>query len=209
MPPARKGSVLRFLHSLIKRGLYLGSTGQGRPAFCPVGEWEKRTQHWAWAQRSRERAALGQTAPLGDGASSEGCAICFVWFLLDGGSNLESSPAQRGLFWESSRASSMSIVCWRFRRRCCDSAGSSHTVLLAFPSLSPQRKRHFQGLTLLVLVIMGRHRPQRVCAVGWVQQVLPVQHSRPRLIPLLSRCIRRGGAGQEGTGVPCFHHKYG
>lgn len=57
------------------------------------------------------------------------------------------------------------------------------------PPLSPQRKRRFQGLTLLVLVVMGGHCPQRVCAAGCLERFVPVQHASPRLISLSGRRI--------------------
>lgn len=133
--------------------------------------------------------------------------MCYLFCVVSPwlGNHFGSSLARRIGLQSFLRRFPSACVGGPFIKRCCGSAGSSYTVLPAPPSLSPQRKRCFQGLTLLVLVIMGRHCPQRVCAVGWL---LPVHHSSPRLIPLLSRRIGRGGAGQEGTGVPCFHHKY-
>lgn len=167
-----------------------------------ITEWAKRS-----GKGSREPAsAWGQATPLWGGGSREDVLFVLCGFSLVG-EWFRIKPSRED--WVAVFFEKLSVtVCWRFLKSFYDSAGSSYTVLPTFPSLSPQRKRHFQGLTLLVLVIMGRHCPQRVCAVRWIEQILPVQHSSPRLIPLLSRRIWRGGAGPEGTGVPCFHHKY-
>lgn len=94
--------------------------------------------------------------------------MCYLFCVVSPwlGNHFGSSLARRIGLQSFLRRFPSACVGGPFLKRCCGSAGSSYTVLPTPPSLSPQRKRCFQGLTLLVLVIMGRHCPQRVCAVG-------------------------------------------